>query len=201
MMKSIKEWLIKNLAFILGGLAIFIMIVCFVSGCQFHKHRFPCPEPTITTHTVILHDTVTYFIDKWHYSQKTDTVIYTDTIIQPVDTLQILADYFALHVYSRNWTDSLLTVDLRDIVTQNKFLQNEFSYRILRPQTIINTTVDNSVHYNKYIYLGVSVPIKDIKMAEFALSFAFKQGYIGAGYIPQLNSLSFKGGATLFKFK
>jgi hypothetical protein len=197
----IIDWLKKNLAFILGGIFLFCMVACFVSGCRYHKNRHPCPEPTIVTNTVILHDTVTHTITQDHYIQNTDTIIYTDTIIQPVDTAAILRDFFALHVYSRNWTDSLLTVDLRDTVTQNKFLQNEFKYRILRPQTIINTTVDQSIHYNKYIYIGATVPIKDLRYAEFDVLGAFKGFYIGTGYIPQLKSLSFKGGLTLFKFK
>ena len=201
MMKSIKEWLIKNLAFILGGLAIFIMIVCFVSGCNYHKRQNPCPDPVIVTNTVILHDTVTHHIDKWHYSQKTDTVIYTDTIIQPVDTTEILKDYFALHVYSRHWQDSLLTVDLRDTITENRFLRNDFRYKILRPQIIINNTLDQSVHYNKYFYLGLDLPFYDSDHAEVMALYAFDKGFIGAGYAPFQKGVSVKAGVKIFKFE
>lgn len=201
MIKKIKKWLVNNFTFILGGLAIFIMIVCFVSGCQFHKHRFPCPEPTIVTNTVILHDTVTHYIDKWHYSQHTDTILYPDTVIQAVDTAAILRDFFALHVYSRNWTDSLLTVDLRDTVTQNKFLQNEFKYRILRPQTIIYQTLDQSIHYNKYFYLGLDLPTYNMEYSEVTALYAFDKGFIGAGYAPFQKGVSVKAGFKIFKFE
>ncbi len=201
MFTKLLDWLKKNLAFIFAGIFLFCMIACFFSGCNYHKHRHPCPEPTIVTNTVILHDTVIHTIDKWHYVQNTDTIIYTDTIIQPVDTAKILADYFALHVYSRNWTDSLLTVDLRDTVTQNKFLQNDFRYKILRPQIITTIVTDNSIHYSKYIYLGVDFPVKDLKYADFSVLAAFKDFYIGGGYNPQLKSLSFKGGVRVIKFR
>jgi hypothetical protein len=155
----------------------------------------------IVTNTVILHDTVTHFIDKWHYSQKTDTVIYTDTIIQPVDTLQILADYFAFHVYSRHWEDTLLRVDLRDTVTQNRFLNNEFKYRILRPQSITHISVDNSVNYSSYLYLGMGTMIQDLTMADISVYFANKQLLAGVGYVPSQKyyraSMAFK----IAKFK
>jgi hypothetical protein len=195
------DWLKKNLTFLLGGLAIFIMIACFVSGCHYHKFHYPCPEPSIVTNKVILRDTITHFIDKWHYSQRTDTVIYNDTIIQPVDTLQILADYFALHVYFRTWEDTLLKVDIRDTVTQNKFLQNEFKYRILRPQTITTFITDNSVHYSKYVYLGLDIPFYNAEFSEVTALYAFNKGFLGAGYAPFQKGLSIKTGFKIIKFK
>jgi hypothetical protein len=198
---KVFDWIKKQLAWILFAVFLFCMIVCFVSGCNYHKRRHPCPEPTIVTHTVILRDTVTHYIDKWHYSQRTDTIIYTDTIIQPVDTLQILADYFALHVYYRNWTDSLLTVDLRDTVTQNRFLQNEFKYRILRPQVINYTTVDNSVNYSSYLYLGMGTMIQDLTMADISVYFANKQLLAGVGYVPSQKYYRTSVAFKIAKFK
>lgn len=195
------DWLKKNLVWLLGALAIFIMIVCFVSGCNYHKRRNPCPEPTITTHTVILRDTVTHYIDKWHYSQRTDTILYPDIIIQPVDTAQILADHFALHVYSRTWEDSLLKVDLRDTVTQNRFLQNEFKYKILRPSQIVYTTVDNSVNYSSYLYFGMGTMIQDLTMADISVYFANKQLLAGVGYIPSQKYYRASVAFKIAKFK
>ena len=195
------NWLKKNAALLLGGLAIFVMFACFVSGCNYHKNHSRCPE--ITTHTVILHDTIIYQIADTipFYIQKTDTIIYTETIIQPVDTAEILKDYFALHVYNRHWEDSLLSVNLRDTITENRFLGNKFQYQILRPQTINNYTQDNSITYNKYLLLGISVPVKNIEYAEFSALGVFRRTYIGCGYIPQLNTFSIKGGVSMFKWQ
>ena len=102
-MKLILNWFKKNAALLLGSFAIFVMFVCFVSGCNYHKKRFKCPE--ITTNTIIIHDTLIHeIVDSFpYYVQNWDTIIYTDTIIQPVDTAEILRDYFALHVYNRHW--------------------------------------------------------------------------------------------------
>lgn len=199
----ILNWLKKNLAFILGGLAIFIMVACFVSGCQYHKHQNPCPEPTIVTNTVLIHDTIIHeIVDTFpFYIIKNDTIIYIEEIPAVVDTAKILADYFALHVYSRSWTDSLLTVDLRDTVTQNRFLQNEFKYKILRPQAVINTTVDNSVNYYNYLYAGIDFPFYNAECLEFSVLSAFKRGYIGVGYAPMQKGISIKTGVRLFSWQ
>jgi len=200
-MLKLLNWFKKNLAFILAGIFLFCLIACFVSGCNYHKNRFKCPE--ITTHTVIIHDTLIHnIVDSFpYYISNTVKIIYRDTIIQPVDTAEILRDYFALHVYNRQWEDSLLSVNLRDTITENHFLGNKFQYQILRPQTIINNTTDNSIHYAKYVYAGIDIPIQNINYIEIEGIFAFKSGYIGLGYEPKIKSINIKGGISLLKFK
>lgn len=205
MLKTVVDWLKKNLAFILCGLAIFIMALCFVSGCNYHKNHFKCPE--ITTNTVILHDTIIHqVIDTFpFYIVKRDTIIYTDVIIQPVDTAAILQNYFALHVYDRKWygldsltKDSLLYVNIHDTITQNRSIGNKFQYKILRPQTITYNSIDNSVLYAKYLYAGLDIPFYNAEFSELSLLFAFKRGYIGAGYAPMARGFSLKTGVKLF---
>lgn len=207
-MKVIFDWLKKNAALLLGGLAIFVMFACFVSGCNYHKNHHSCPE--ITTHTVIIHDTLIHcIVDSFpYYVSHTDTIIYSDTIIQPADTAAILKNHFALHVYNRKWygldsltNDSLLYVNIHDTITRNKSIGNKFEYKILRPRTIINNTQDNSIHYTKYIYMGLSVPAKNMEYTEISLLGAFEQLYIGIGYIPLQKGISFKAGMPLFKWQ
>lgn len=197
----IYEWIKKNVVFILFGLTIFLMFTCFVSGCNYYKKRFVCPDPSIITNTVLIHDTIIHEITANHYIQNTDTIIYTDTVFREVDTAMILKDYFAIHVYNRHWEDTLIKVDLKDTVTQNTFLGNKFKYEILRPQTIINTTVDNSVHYNKYLYVGLDIPFKNSENASIDVLFAFQKGYLGAGYLPLVKGFSLKTGVKIAKFK
>lgn len=200
-MLKILNWLKKNAAILLGGLAIFVMFACFISGCCYHKNHSKCPE--IITNTVIIHDTLIHeIVDTFpYYISHTDTVIYTDIIIQPVDTAEILRDYFALHIYNRHWEDSLLSVNLRDTITENHFLGNQFQYQILRPQTIINTTQDNSIHYAKYVYAGFDLPFKNMEYASVDVLYVFSRGYLGFGYIPLQKCISFEIGLRLFSWE
>jgi len=200
-LKLILDWFKKNAVLLLGSLAVFVMFVCFVSGCNYHKNHSKCPE--ITTNTVIIHDTIIYQIADTipFYIQKTDTIIYTETIIQPVDTAEILKNYFALHVYNRHWEDSLLSVNLRDTVTQNRFMGNDFNYRILRPQTIINTIVDNSVKYNSCLYFGLDIFCPNMEYSEIALFYASRKSLLGIGYAPLAKGGSFKIALPLFTWQ
>jgi len=208
-MKKIFKWFKKNLA-IIGSfpdkmkvtiVALFVMFICFISGCNYHKNHSKCPE--ITTNTVIIHDTIIHnIVDTFpYYIVKTKEIIYRDTILREVDTANILRDYFAYHIYDRNWKDSLITVDLRDTVTENKFLRNEFTYKILRPQTIINYTQDNSVTYNSYLYGGLSIPINNINDIELNGLLTFPKAYIGMGYQPNIETFNVKLGVKLLSFK
>ena len=195
MIAKIKDYLIGI------SILIILLLFAFIGGCQRGKRIKICPE--IITNVVHVTDTVIYnIVDSFpYYISHTDTIIYTDTVIQPVDTAMILMDYFALHVYNRTWEDSLIKVDLRDTVTQNRFTGNDFKYRILRPQTITNITQDNSVHYSKYLYGGVDIPFYNAEYSEVSLLIAFKKGYIGAGYAPFQKGFSLKTGIKLFTWE
>lgn len=201
MIKLILNWIKKNAALLGGGIFVFLMIVCFVSGCNYQKKRFRCPE--ITTHTVIIHDTLIHkIVDSFpYYIVRNHIIVERDTVIREVDTAAILKDYFAYHVYDRHWQDSLLSVDLRDTVTENRFLRNDFSYKILRPQKIINVTQDNSVHYSKYVYLGIDLPVKNMDFVSIDVLVATNKYYLGFGYEPFIKSINFKTGIKLIKFK
>jgi hypothetical protein len=172
-----------------------------VSGCNYYKHRHICPE--ITTHTVIIHDTLIHeIVDSFpYYVSHTDTIIYSDTIIQPVDTAAILSDYFAYHVYNRKWQDTLIQVSIRDTITENRFLGNDFKYQILRPQTIVNYTQDNSVTYNSYFYLGLDLTLPNMEYAEITAFYASRKSLIGIGYAPLIKGGSFKIALPLFKWQ
>ena len=200
-MLKLLNWFKKNAVLLFGSLAIFVMFACFISGCCYHKNHSKCPE--ITTNTVIIHDTLIHnIVDSFpYYISNTVKIIYRDTIIQPVDTAEILRDYFALHVYNRQWEDSLLSVNLRDTITENYFLGNKFQYQILRPQTIINNTQDNSVHYAKYLYAGINIPFYNAEFSEIVILSTFKGGYLGCGYTPLQKGLSLKTGIRLFKWQ
>lgn len=199
-----NKWL-----FIIGGISVlFLLGTGFFGGWHAHKEFRPCP--TITHDTITLYDTTTHIIinDVHHYHSKIDTIIYRDTIFKDVDTAAILKDYYALHVYDRNWLgmegkDSLLTVSLKDTITENKSIGNIFKYKILRPQSIINNTTDNTITYNSYLYAGLTIPISKGKMDEISFDgiYAFPKAYLGGSWQPYTNTFAVKAGMKILKFK
>jgi hypothetical protein len=182
-------------------LVLAVLSMAFIKGCQYGKQQVHCPD--ITTETIYVHDTVTHrIVDRFpYYISHTDTIIELVQYPAKIDTAEILKDYFATHVIDRYWQDSLIRVDLKDYITQNKPGKNVFKYNILRPQTITHTTVDNSVTYNSYLYVGGSVPINKFDYSSIDLIVAFPKWVVGAGYMPGQNSFAIKGGVKLFQFK
>jgi hypothetical protein len=189
----------KVIKYLILVVSVLLLSGAFIGGCQWHKKYRSCPE--IVTHTVILHDTILHrIVDSFpYYIVRRDSIVYRDTVFKDVDTNAILEDYFALHYYSRTWEDSLLSAKSEDAISQNGFVDNKFTYRILRPQSITYNQIDNSVHYNKYLLLGLSVPIQDYKTAQLEAVFVLPKFYIGAGFGSQ--GLSIKAGGTLFKLR
>jgi hypothetical protein len=187
---------------IIAGIALIMFLLTFMKGCQYGKAHKICPQ--IETKTVIKHDTIDHYIPNyvpWYIAGK-DTTIYKDKLIPAkVDTQAILKDYFAQHIYDRFWRDSLIQVDLKDMITQNNAYPQKFSYKILRPQTIINNTQDNSVHYASYLYLGGSVPINKFDYSSIDLTLALPKWSAGLGYMPGHNTFVIKGAIKIVAFK
>jgi hypothetical protein len=173
----------------------------FIGGCQYGKTRKKCPQ--ITSDTVLVYDTVDHYIyNIWPwYIQGKDTTIY-DTVPQDVDTALILRDYFARRIYpDRNWKNDTVDIHVTDTISQNRLMGNSMRYRIKIPFTQITNTTDNTITYNRYLYFGVNVPIKNVNYVELETTYNWEKGYLGASYSPQLNSFGIKGGATIIKFK
>jgi hypothetical protein len=183
------------------AIALIIAFTLFFSGCQYGKTRVKCP--VITHDTTYVWDTVEHHIIDHvpYYVTKWDTIIFRDTIPQKIDTLEILHDYYAIHIYDRVWKDSLLQVNLKDFISENKLLNNDFNYKILRPQSVIINTVDNSILYNRYFTIGLGVPIKDVNYINIEATYQWNKAYLGVQYMPKINSFGIRGGAVLFKIK
>jgi hypothetical protein len=80
-------------------------------------------------------------------------------------------------------------------------VRNEVKYQLLKPQTIVLNYTNNSVTWNRYLNLGLDVPIKSVKSSELETTFNWERGYVGVGYTPEIPSFSVKFGATIIKFK
>jgi hypothetical protein len=191
----------KPLNIIIIVVTVLLLAGTFFGGYKVGRNSVHCP--TVTVDTLLLHDTITYHIKDTipYYISIRDTVYQTGYITAPVDTAEILKDYFSVHVYDRQWADSLIEVSLTDKISKNTPIDNEFSYRILRPQTIINNSIDNSITYNRYISLGLDVPIKNVNYLELEAIYHTEKWYTGLGYEPEINSFNVKLGMTIIKLK
>jgi len=218
-LKLILSWFKKNAVLLLGSLAIFVMFVCFVSGCNYHKNRHPCPEPNIVTNTIILHDSSWYhIIDSLNHivdslknkPQPEPVIVYKPGEKIPVpadiDTAAILAKYYTTFRYywqfpEKFTPDDSIRIKLNTTISQNKPLVYDLSYQWLKPQTIINTTVDNSVKYNSYLYFGLDIFCPNMEYSEIALFYASRKSLLGIGYAPLSKGGSFKIALPLFTWQ
>jgi len=173
----------------------------FIGGCQYGRSKVKCPE--IVSNTVLVHDSIIHHIvDTFpYYIVKRDSIIKRVEVPANVDTAAILQAYYDVYKYDRQFKDSLLQVNLTDYVSQNDFQGSDFSYKILRAQTIVNNTIDNTVTYNRYIYFGLDVPLMDVNYVELEATFNWERGYVGVGWEPKIKSINLKAGVPIFKFK
>ena len=193
-----KNWLISITI-------IIVLAASFFGGWKAHQKFKPCP--VIESDTVYVHDTVTHFIPDTvpFYIIRKDTIIINHNIPAIVDTSAILADYYNFHYYSRDWydinqSDTLIHIRLEDVISQNMPLDNNFSYRWFKPQTIINNTVINN-NYSRYLYAGLSMPLNDYKFTAGSVYFASDRLLLGVGYIPYYKSFNITTGFKLIQFR
>lgn len=187
-------------------LSILLLLIAFVGGWKAYPKVRPCPE--IKTDTVYVFDTMVHHIRDtvpWYVVRK-DTVIVNNNIPAIVDTAAILAEFYNFHYYTRDWyditpeNDTLIHINLEDVIYMNMPMDNNFSYRYYKPTTVINN-VANDVSYQSYLYAGISAPLNDYKFAAGSVYLANKRLLIGVGYIPYYKSLSVTAGIKLARFK
>ena len=182
-----------------------LLILAFRGGWKTYPKLRPCPE--VKRDTIVIYDTITHFIRDtipWYIIKK-DTVIVNHNIPVMIDTGAILADFYNLHYYTRDWydiieNDTLIHIKLEDVISQNMPLDNNFSYRYYRPTQIINNSV-TTVNYQSCLYGILNLPVNDLKYASVGMSYASGRGLIGVGYIPYYKTLSLTAGFKIARFK
>jgi len=190
----------KSNAWIVAVVVLILTAAIFYFGYAMRGVWNPAPVPIHDT--IYKVDTITKHIPSYYpyYITKTDTVILRDTIPAIVDTAAILQLYYAFHVYERSWQDSSLKVTIRDVVSENKYFDSDFDYKILRAQEIINNTTVN-YSYSKYLYAGLSIPAMNPEYTSINAYGAFRRGLVGIGYIPYKNGLQLTAAIHLASFK
>jgi len=190
-------------------LILLIFAAAFFGGYKYHALRNPCA--VLSTDTLYIHDTIRTIPDTvpWYIIQK-DSIKYRDkkwmdSVIAAtrIDTNAILEDYYAIHYYSRDWIDqdSTIKVMAEDAVSENRIIDNVFSFQLLKPQTIINNVVNSPPVYNRYLTGGMDIPIKGMRGVEFEATYITSKYYIGGSVNPWEKYYGIKTGVTLWKFK
>ena len=183
-------------------LVIITVALMFTGGWVGYK-MYPASHPCIvTSDTVYVYDTIEHTILDTvpYYVVELDTIVYRDTVFKDVDTANILKDYYALHYYTRTWEDSLLTVTLRDEISENKPMSNIFVYKILRPQVIVENVVNN-YSYTRYLLAGFGMSVTEQMFPDVNVMYVSRSWYGGAEYNIRDKSFALKGGMVIGRFK
>lgn len=147
-------------SFYLGAIAILLAIVFLQRACS-----GKCPTPAAPKQvTVYIHDRDT-FIQKVpvpyqvivqgrpRILNKTDTLFRENFVVSFVDTLAILADYFATRFYSDTNYTKYGPIVIQDSITQNRIkfrrMLTNFNLPMTQTQNILNPAKNQ-------IYIGLS---------------------------------------------
>ena len=190
----------KLLNILFGFLIALFLLGGLFGGYKLYPRLNPCPE--IASDTLYVYDTVPHYIPDTipYYVVKHDSVVYHDTIFKDIDTAAILKDYYAEHHYYRTWKDSLLVVDLKDIISENRPIDNVFTYKILRPQTVIKNEY-TSYSYSRYITAGMNFLLKDLSYTGIEVNYISSKWQGGIGYNFGLKGITARVGGTIVIMK
>jgi hypothetical protein len=150
-------------------------------------------EPTIITKVETKWDTITInkieYVPKW--VEKIITVYENDTIVinTPIDTLEVLKEYYAKNVYIDEIVlDSLGVVTITDTITQNKIFSRQVKSDILLPTTTLTQEIylNNREFYwglgiqgrsDQLNYVGGELLYKDKKKQMYGLGLGINQDF------------------------
>jgi len=120
---------------------ILILVILFLKNCQ--SPNVVVEEKTITeTVTEIKTVEVEKEVYVPKYTERIITNIDTVLVQNPIDTLEILKDYYTRYLYSDTLQlDTLGYVIINDTITMNKILSREFSSTLSIPETTIKETI------------------------------------------------------------
>ena len=154
-------------------IVVLIIVILLLRQCSGGGEPTPS-EPTIITKVETKYDTIT--IDKKVYVPKWKTKIVTqvDSILvnTPIDTLEVLKDYYAKNVFvDEIQLDSLGFVTITDTIWKNTLFNRQVSSDIIIPTTTVTQT-------------------KYINQREF---------YVGFGLNGTTSQFNYVGGSLLYR--
>ncbi|MDB9992666.1 hypothetical protein OAD97_00690 [bacterium] len=131
-----------------------VVIILWLQNCSGNGGVTPITPTTITEISVkydTIRETTPEYIPKW----KTRVEVKIDTFIQHIDTLSILADYYAKYYYKDTIkVDTIGYVVVVDSLTRNSI----FSRNVVSNFTIPITTITHTKYINnREFYVGLKV--------------------------------------------
>jgi len=116
---------------------ILIIIILLMRACDGGGNQIDIDEDTkiIRVDTILKVDTVEVekevYIPKWRTKVVTKVDTVEKLVLQDVDTLKILEDYYELYAYQDTLTfDTLGYAVVKDTITENSILNRQYTYKI-----------------------------------------------------------------------
>ena len=130
-----KVWF-KNIQTLL--VIVLVVIIFLMRGCSSTPAS---TEPRIERDTITEYITIEKESIVYQPKIKYITKVDIDTFLTPVDTLAILADYYAVRTYEDTQVLDSLNITITDTVSQNQILGRQIAYNFTYPRKTIKETV------------------------------------------------------------
>lgn len=178
----------KNIYF----LVILVLIILLLIQRSCYSPNILSPEVKIERDTVIIYDTIT--IEKSIYIPQiiTKTIVDIDTFQTPIDTLEILKDYYSINYYIDTFKiDTIGNIIIKDTITQNSILNRSIISNLIIPQS----TITNTIYTNKReFYWGIKLNGNSHQLSYIGAELLYKnkkkQAYsIGIGFNPEFQPI------------
>ena len=132
-------------------LVVLVVIIFLMRGCSSTPAS---TEPRIERDTVTEYVTIEKESIVYRPKIKYITKVDIDTFLTPIDTLAILADYYAVRTYEDTQVLDSLNITITDTVSQNQILGRKIAYNFTYPRK----TIKETIYLNKReLYFGVGV--------------------------------------------
>ena len=119
-------------------LVVLVVIIFLMRGCSSTPAS---TEPRIERDTVTEYVTIEKESIVYRPKIKYITKVDIDTFSTPVDTLAILADYYAVKTYEDTQVLDSLNITITDTVSQNQILGRQIAYNFTYPRKTIKETI------------------------------------------------------------
>lgn len=145
---------------------LFILSLGMIFFAGFYtKGRFYASDFDTTITTTLRFDSTIRTIDahpgtqiqpNTHTIIKTDSTVYVVPVLDTLALTRIIESWFTHYYYSQTLRDSNIEASIKDTISQNRIISRHFTYKILRPDSIVTSTITQPKNNNN-IYAGMGV--------------------------------------------
>lgn len=117
-----------------------------------HSCNKPQPQSESSTKTIILrYDTVIHEVLSHTIYEHDSSKVMIEHI---PDTGKLVQDYFTQRTFTDSLKDSSIEASYSATIWKNSFYNPKFTYKLTRPQTIINQTIVEPYEPHYKVYIG-----------------------------------------------